>query len=430
MFNAFNTLSRQTQGSALVAVLMVLAVLVSMIIALLQLTISNTAITDNTRDSYQALLSAQAGIDHAFSELNAGKAFPNNHAVGSPSATWGSQQSYAVSTVTNADGTLTITSIGTFNYDQSVGDVTMVQRKLQAVVSQAGGSGKFIDGGFGISSVTLTGNGLTDSYDSGVGTYAAQLAAAPAITVGGVTYPAGSQAAYDLGTGNGGNVGSNGSITLNGNNTVVYGNATPGPHSSVSTGANVTGSTAPAAATVNYPPYVYTVPANAISSSPPGDGGTITAGTYHYSSWTQSGAVTLSGGVVNIYLDGDFKQSSKDTITLAAGTTLNLYQASSGKLSLSGQVSVNTSSNPSNFNIVSASTSSIDVSGQGNIYATIFAPNATVTITGSSSASVYGAVIGKDLKLNGNGTFHYDKAATSPGIPSNVALLSYWEVDI
>src|SRR4051812_46998445 len=89
----YSLIHGRSRGGALIVVFMILALLASAIIALLQVTISNTGITDNTRDSYQALLMAQAGINHAINELNANKIIGTDHLLGAPSASWGSQQS-------------------------------------------------------------------------------------------------------------------------------------------------------------------------------------------------------------------------------------------------------------------------------------------------------------------------------------------------
>ncbi|HLX68474.1 MAG TPA: hypothetical protein VKV04_02500 [Verrucomicrobiae bacterium] len=428
----FEVSSRAGRGAALVVVFLVMAVLASTIIALLQVTVSNAAITDNTRDRYQALLLAQAGMNQAIDEMNLGKAINGTHQVGAPYATWGTQQNYVVTNVLNADGTNTLTSIGTFNYEQTAGNILIAQRKLVAVVARPVSQGKFFAGGFGKSSVTLTGVAQTDSFNSANGTYAAQMASTPATTIGGVTYPAGSKLAYDASLGNGGNVASNGPISGVGN-IIVHGAATPGPGNvvSLSGGATVTGSTAASPAPFNVPSYVYSPPAGLTATSYSGNtNATITTGTYLYSGVKQTGGtITFSGGgVINMYLAGDWKQSGQGLITVASGTTVNIYQASGATFDLSGQGLTNSNNIPSTFNVVSASTSNINVTGQGDIYATVYAPDASVKVAGQGQ--MYGAVIGNDLTLDGLGEFHYDQNATSPGIQTKVVVISYWEVDM
>lgn len=423
--------SRAARGAALVVVFLVMAVLASTIIALLQVAVSNAAITDNTRDRYQALLLAQAGMNHAIAEFNLGRAINGSHEIGAPTANWGTQQNYTVTNVLNADGTNTLTSIGTFNYEQTAGNILIAQRKLVAVVARPVSQGKFFAGGFGKSTVTLTGVAQTDSFNSANGTYAAQMAAAPAITIGGVTFPAGSKLAYDASLGNGGNVASNGPISGVGN-IIVHGAATPGPGNvvSLSGGATVTGSTAASPAAFNVPSYVYSSPVGLTATSYSGNSNvTITTGTYLYSSVKQTGGtITFSGGgVITIYLAGDWKQSGQGNIVVAPGTTVNIFQAQAS-FDLSGQGLTNNNNIPSTFNIVSASTNNVNVTGQGDIYATVYAPDASVKVAGQGQ--MFGAVIGNDLTLDGLGEFHYDQNATSPGIQTKVVVLSYWEVDM
>ena len=432
------TSSKQARGSALVVAFLILGLLMSMIIALLQMTTANAKLVDNTRDRYQALLLAQAGLNHAIAELNLNAAIGGSHAIGSPARSWGIQKDYTVTTLPNADGTLTITSIGTYQYAQygtsdqytstSNGSQTItvfdpkVHRKLVAVVRYPQIAGGFIAGAFGKSGVTLTGVAQTDSYNSALGTtYAQQVAAA------------GSKATYDATVGAGGNVASNSSINGVGN-IVVHGNATPGPGSSVSLtgGATVTGSTSAASSVYATPSYVYQVPISGVTQmSYSGNNDiTITAGTYHFSSDIKQtgGTMTFASGVTNLYLDAGFKQSGQGIIVLAAGATVNVFQAQGGSFDLAGQGLTNSSQIAKNFNVVSASTGSVNITGQGNIYATVYAPDASAKVSGNGE--FFGAVIANTVTLNGLGEFHYDTAATSPGIRSSVTIVASWEMDI
>jgi hypothetical protein len=55
------------------------------------------------------------------------------------------------------------------------------------------------------------------------------------------------------------------------------------------------------------------------------------------------------------------------------------------------------------------STQTVDISSPGALYATIYAPNADVTINGN--ADIYGAIVCHNYSGNGNTSFHYDKEA-------------------
>jgi Tfp pilus assembly protein PilX len=416
---AMHMTTRNPRGVALVTVFMIMALLVAMTIALLQIAVSNTGVADNNRNRMQALLLAQAGISAAMNELRLGKSL-NSGTVGNMTVSWGYQQSYTVTTTDNHDTTFTIVSIGKYAFDQNAGGIDTVQRKLTAIAQAPVLAGGFTSGAFGKATLSLSGIAHTDSYDSGLGTsYATQVAAA------------GGSANYQATVGNGGNVGSNGSISGTGS-IIVHGNATPGPGNSVSLtgGAVITGSTAPGSTTQTFNSVTYAPPIPTSGSfSLSGNGvAALTAGTYRYSSWSQSGGNVTLSGTVNIYLDGDFSQSGQGQITLAPGAIVTLYQGISGSFKLAGQGVISPDTNPSHFNIVSASTSSVNVTGQGDLAVTVYAPDADVSLTGQGE--LFGAVVGKNVSLSGQGTFHYDKSATSPGIKLGLILLSYWEVDM
>ncbi|MEI6233364.1 MAG: hypothetical protein WCT04_09940 [Planctomycetota bacterium] len=431
--------TKRPKGTALVVVFLVLSLLMSMIIALLQMTVANASLVDNTRDRYQALLLAQSGISHAIAELNANRTLGSgaSHTVGSPTMQWGIQKNYTVSTVRNADGTLTITSIGTYQYAQygtsdqyhysSTGNSSIivfdpqVHRKLVAIVTFPQTAGVFSAGAFGKSGVTLTGVAQTDSFSSALGTtYAAQVAAA------------GGKDIYDATVGAGGNVGSN--MNINGvGNIIVHGNATPGPGMAVSLtgGATVTGSTTAAAALYDTPSYIYSPPSGLTAMSYSGNNTvTIAAGNYRFASdFKQTGGtVTFAAGITNIYLDSGLKQSGQGLIVLAAGATVNIYQDKDGSFDMAGQGLTNNTQIASSFNVVSASIGTVNVTGQGNIYATVYAPDASAKVAGNGE--FFGAVIADTVTLSGLGEFHYDTAATSPGIKTTVTLVASWEVDM
>lgn len=413
-----NKLQSAPRGAALIIVFFVMILLVGISIALLQTATAHAQNADNYRDRQQALMLANAGLSAAMNEINLNKSFNGAQMPGNMEKKWGNDQYFYTRTVDNGDTTYTVTSTGLCtNTSGSRGD--MVTRRIQALVSAPITRGGFIDGAFGRNSLTLTGIAHTDSYDSGLGTtFAAQVAAA------------GGYDPYVATTGNHGNVGSNGSISGVGGIT-VHGNATPGPNSSVSLtgGAMITGSTAPAPSTYNVDSYVYVPQGNSLGSLHLTGNGTmnVTAGTYRYDDIQQSGKTIMITGAVTWYIDGDLTQTGQGLIVLAAGASLTIFQGPSGKFSMAGQALTNTDGNPNSFSVVSASTSSVDITGQGQLFTNVYAPDAAVKISGQGE--LFGAVVGNDVTLNGQGTFHYDKNATSPGIRHNLTLVAYWEVD-
>ena len=72
------------------------------------------------------------------------------------------------------------------------------------------------------------------------------------------------------------------------------------------------------------------------------------------------------------------------------------------------------------------STQTIDISAPGNVYATIYAPDANITLTGNPDW--FGAIVANSFSGNGNTGFHYDKEiAYIKGIAVDYQLASYIE---
>ncbi len=225
---------------------------------------------------------------------------------------------------------------------------------------------------------------------------------------------------YDFNVGNKGHIASNGPIDGLGL-LVVFGNATPGPGQRVGLlgGALVFGSTAPAAAEVAYPTYVYDPPipvSGAFNQAALLGNTSIGPGTYRYSSFTQTAGSLNVSGTVNMYVDGDFNQSLLGRIVLAQGAKLNIFHGS-GAFNLCGQGLQTIDQVPSNFNVVSATSSPVNVLTVLDVFGTFYTPSAPLSIGGAGG--FYGAMVGKNLYLDIVTGFHYDLAARFARPPAN-----------
>jgi hypothetical protein len=130
---------------------------------------------------------------------------------------------------------------------------------------------------------------------------------------------------------------------------------------------------------------------------------------YHLSSLSVSGkkSVTIKGDVTLI-VDGDVSVSGKASIDLAPGATLKLYV--DGSMQISGNGLAN-SGPPKNVIIFSTGNGDVSLGGNAKLSAAVYAPNSFVHLGGGgNSGAMYGAVVGKDVKLNGHYPFHYDEA--------------------
>ncbi len=226
----------------------------------------------------------------------------------------------------------------------------------------------------GINSVTMSGNGSTDSYNASAGPYYAGSAHSK------------------------GSVASNGNISLSGN-ADVNGDARPGPGKSVSRGGNasVSGSTSPLSSAMTFANA--TLPGSYISKGALSLSGnnstTLTSGTYYYTSFSVSGNATVNiSGQVTIYV--------------------------SGPLSLSGNSSV-FQNLPSNFEIYVIGANSVSVSGNGNLYASIYAPQSDISFSGNGD--FFGSLVGKTLSLSGNGDIHYDESLGGGSSTMKISLV-------
>jgi hypothetical protein len=272
---------------------------------------------------------------------------------------------------------------------RSVGTVNGMSRGVERVVVQNVDNVGF----FATNSVSLSGSGFIDSYNSAAGTYASQVG------------PSG----YASSTGN---VASNGGISLSGS-AKIHGNASPGPGYSVTGNVgSVTGSTSPETTPYVLAPYVYSPP---IPPGPAFAGSkTFTAGSYRYSTFTVPGgkSVTFQGHVI-LYVDGNFTMSGSGYGTLAAGATLEIYHGT-GTFTVSGGGLLNTDQKPHNLSIHSATTSAVTVSGSAAFYGSLYAPSAPLTSSGGSG--LYGSAKAKTITITG-GSEHFDSSLSAAGGP-------------
>jgi hypothetical protein len=221
----------------------------------------------------------------------------------------------------------------------------------------------------GLQSVTISGNGNTDSYNSSTGTY-------PPVTSGHL-----------------GSIASNGSITLAGNS-IVDGNIylPSGKTASQSGGSTVLGSQQILSTKMSYAaptlPATYT-PLGAVNVS----SGTsyVAGGDYFATSVNISGSATMYlQGPVRLYVSGNMTMS---------GGYIKTYQ-----------------NIPANLQIymLTAGTA-MNLTGQADLYAKIYAPLSAVTQSGK--ADIYGSIIAKTLNFSGSwdGGVHFDEAGGAGG---------------
>ena len=252
------------------------------------------------------------------------------------------------------------------------------------------------------STISLTGNAYTDSYNSTAGVYGGSNRLLNG----------------DVQT----NAGTNGALTLSGN-TIIKGDAGVGTGGTVASSGNasITGATSTGVAnTFND----VTVPSSLTSLTPQSsidlsgnNSQTIAGGSYRYPSISTSGnsVLTINGDVV-IYLTStnSLSNTGNSNIRINSGSSLTIYTAGNVSISGNGIVNNNTSANPLSFKLYGTPTNTaINISGNGDISGVINAPQAQVTVTGNGN--IFGAVSADTYTSTGNGGFHYDENLANNG---------------
>ena len=292
-----------------------------------------------------------------------------------------------------------ITSTGTITASRTaVVEVTatLEAQKLPATLYAAFGT----SGGCG--AITFSGYRARDSYSSS----AALASGLPVIAQ------------------SGGNVGTNGNLTVTGS-ADVYGNlSTPrvgvGACSAgnvdaltASGGAHVNGSVVqlPQAVTLSSP----TVPTGVPTTAYNGNGQTLLNG-------ASVGNVTVTTGTLTLCAPGltctinvnSIKFTGNGTIVVATGATVVLNVVGSGDttpIDLVGGTTVNASFDPSHLQILYAGTGTVKLGGNSNSSEMVYAPNAAVETSGTGD--VYGSIVASTINVSGTGAIHYDRNLSS-----------------
>jgi hypothetical protein len=231
----------------------------------------------------------------------------------------------------------------------------------------------------GLNGITMTGQAKTDSYNSALGPYASQT------------------------PGQQGDIASNGAITLSGQ-AKVNGDANPGAGYPFSGTPNVTGSYGTLQAPLTVDP-IPTATVTAAATTNNNSNITVTTGgtTVPYTGGTNlsvsgSSVITLPGGT---YYFTSVSVTGQAAINITGPSTVYV---DGGSISVSGQGIVN-NGQPRNLLLYSTG-SSINLSGQSAFSGAIYAPAATVTLTGQDN--LYGAIVCGTNVDSGQAKIHFD----------------------
>jgi len=422
-------------GVALIIALLVLLILSVLAAAIIFVTQTETWAAANNRSMVQARYAAEAGAQKTLNYLRYTYATPANLAVFDQtkyplqynggdvilSAMTGANSNYpdaAVQTAFNAalkdasvpgvgvpasyEVTARLLSIqGAMQTWEitSQGNVPSIRNAQVQVVMKVerGGTPILAYAVFGTGNtcgdLTLSGGAYTDSFDSIAGTYAATK------------------------QDSGGNVGSNGNVTLSGGKTEVNGDISvlnptvgtcaAGDDITNSAGAGAYQGTTTLSAAQTYPPVPPISPAPPTTNQNYSSNTTLPPGNYGNVNMSGGKTLTLSPGTYNLnslVLSG----GSQLQISPAGQVIINIEGASVSKaVDLSGGTITNTTDIPLNMQIYYGGSQPIDLSGGSGSYAIVYAPNCPITISGGGDW--YGAILGKSFTDSGGSAVHYDK---------------------
>jgi hypothetical protein len=135
--------------------------------------------------------------------------------------------------------------------------------------------------------------------------------------------------------------------------------------------------------------------------------------------------VMVTGRAV-LYLTGSLNMSGQSAFIIAPGASLKLYVAGATG-SLSGQGVMNGTGFATNFVYYGMTNNTrVDLSGGSGFTGIIYAPRAALNVSGGSV--IYGATISDTVKASGGFNFHYDESLASYANGGNFIVTSWNEM--
>jgi len=243
--------------------------------------------------------------------------------------------------------------------------------------------------------INFSSSGFTDSYDSSQGTYAATVQAS------------------------GGNVGTNGTLTLSGSsnikgdayfvNVVTTGTCPTQTYNDGSSGG-VTGTLNAMGSPKTFTNPIYTNPSPALTTAT-NYSNNVSLAPGNYNNVTVSGGktLTLSPGTYNF---NSLKLSGSSVLTISPAGRVVIEIAGAGApakaLDFSGGSISNGGGAPADVQIVYAGTADMVLSGGSSSAGVVYAPNSDITMSGGSPW--FGAIVGKTFINSGGSAVHYDRS--------------------
>ncbi|HEC69137.1 MAG TPA: hypothetical protein ENI31_02475 [Candidatus Omnitrophica bacterium] len=404
------------KGVGLILVFLIITILALFSTALLTRTISENNLAKRYQQSLKAFWLAEAGVQKALWELNYGDWSEwdtdeegNKVLASYPLGGWGE---FSVSVSGVGTNQPTITSSG---HIPTVSESNISRSLLVKTAPQT--QPLFTHAGFGNTSLTMSGNGKTDSYDSSLGPYGGDNIGSNGdvgtngTSAGAITLSGNAQVNGDAGTGEGGTVSISG-------NAEVSGEITDNINRELPLVSSMDGYTSAQSLTDKGSYSLSGNSSDTISESGKYDSISLSANSKLYIEGDVVLYTTSSSTALNI--------TGNAQIIINSGSSLTIY--TDGKCQIAGNGIVNNTTTPSNLQIYSTysgSSNGVKVSGNGDLYGAIYAPETEVKITGNGD--IYGSVVGDTVKVTGNGDLHYDEALANITTSSGKYTIEVWQ---
>jgi hypothetical protein len=144
----------------------------------------------------------------------------------------------------------------------------------------------------------------------------------------------------------------------------------------------------------------------------------ISGGIYRFKDFSISADAQVQiEGHVRMYVEDDFDVTGNSDINLSEGAVLELYLGEDSTFDVAGSSTINEGGTPSNVAIYSASDREIHLSGDVQVYGAIYAPEADFQLSGSSP--LWGGVVAREVRLDGNVRVYYDVALMEDVVPGD-----------
>ncbi len=125
------------------------------------------------------------------------------------------------------------------------------------------------------------------------------------------------------------------------------------------------------------------------------------------------GILEIAGGDVVLHIINNIDMGEDCEIIVRPDASLTSYLG--GNLSANNNAGINNQNTPAHFKLYGTGAGqTLDIKAKGNVSGAVYAPNADITIM--ANGDVYGAFVGKSFQMNSGGNFYYDEALKEVGI--------------